>query len=115
MNPRLIMTYSLDEHSLYNRDNNTSIKGSWLYNLAKKIFPLNTDSHISLIGLDKDKRIEISISLALFERMRGEPEFMQKAENLRRLRSYVQEGMTVLETLCQQRLTTFDNDLDCIS
>lgn len=106
------MTYSLKEQSLYNRDYNTSIKGSWLYNLAKKIFPSNTDSHISLIGLDEDKRIEISVSLALFERIRGEPEFMLKAENLRRLRSYPAEGMTVLETLCQQKLADFDNDLD---
>ena len=43
MNTALIMSYSLSEHSLYNRENNTSIKGSWLYELAKKYDKTNKE------------------------------------------------------------------------
>ena len=115
MNTALIMSYSLSEHSLYNRENNTSIKGSWLYELAKKYVPYETDKQISLVGLDKLKRIEIMISVNLFEQMKNDRVFILKAENLRRLRTVKKDqskGTCILEYLCYPTLQTFDNDLD---
>lgn len=115
MNTALVMTYSLKENSLYNRENNTSIRGSWLYELAKKYMPTQTDNHISLIGLDESKRIEIMISVYLFEEIKSDPVFIMRAENLRRLRTIKKKeevGTNILEILCYPTLRNFDNDLD---
>lgn len=115
MNTALVMSFGLAEHSLYNRENNTSIKGSWLYELAKKYVPYETDKQISLIGLDNLKRIEIMISVNLFEQLKNDRVFIMKAENLRRLRTIKKDktkGTHVLEYLCYPTLKEFDNDLD---
>ena len=108
---KLIMTYGLAEQSLYNRENNTSIEGSWLWGLAKKYMPNNTENHISLVGLDEKKRIEIMISVSLFEQLKYDTLFILKAENLRRLRT-TKNTQTILEHLCYPLLKEFDNDLD---
>jgi len=114
MNTKLIITYSLSEQSLYNRENNTSIKGSWLYDLAKKYYATDTDKYISLFGFDNLKRIEIMISVCLFDQLKIDPVFIMKAENLRRVRTIKlnPSKMTdILEYLCYP-ISQFDNDLD---
>ncbi len=110
----IILTYGLAEQSLYNRENNTSIKGSWLYELAKKYAPNKTEEKISLIGLDTFKRIEIRVSVSLFEQLKNDPVFILRAENLRRIRSD-NMPITLLEYLINPRMRKFDNDLDAIT
>lgn len=114
MNIKLIMTYSPKERSLYNRENNTSIRGSWLYDLAKKYMPHDTDKHISLVGLDKLKRIEVMVSIVLFDQLKRDASFIMNAVNLRRLRTIKIEphkGRHLIEYLCFP-ISEFDNDLD---
>ncbi len=114
MNLKLIMSYGLAEQSLYNRENNTSIKGSWLYDLAKKYVPTDTDKHISLVGLDSIKRIEVMVSIYLFNELKNDPVFIMKAENLRRLRTEKidkSKHRQLIEYLCYP-ISHFDNDLD---
>jgi len=114
MNTKLIMSYASTEQSSYNRENNTLIKGYWLYDLAKKYMPNNTDNHISLIGFDSKKRIEIMISIFLFFELKRDPVFIMNAENLRRLRTVTIDPTKpthVLEVLCFP-ISNFDNDLD---
>lgn len=115
MNTALVMSYSLAEKSLYNRKNNTSIEGSWLYELAKKYVPYETDKQISLIGFDSLKRVEIMISVNLFEQLKNDSVFIMHAENLRRLRTIKKDtnkSKDILEYLCYPTLMSFDNDLD---
>lgn len=107
------MTYSLKERSLYNRED--SIKGSWLYDLAKKYRPNDTDEYIKLIGLDNSKRIEIEVSVHLFNQLKTDPVFVMKAENLRRLRTSKYEGSKFDNILLEYLvfpISDFDNDLD---
>lgn len=108
----IILTYRPIEAAFMFVNDEKVIGIKWLYNLAKELRSCDTDNHIKFIGQDEKKRVEVDVSIMLFEALKTNPLFIQKTENLRRVRSKTNgSSMHVLEAICFP-ISDFDNDFD---